>query len=285
MVKFGPGGNCDWFYESGYKNTYQVPEFLGKVGLDAYEIQCGRGVRMREDAAVKLKKSAEENNIILSVHAPYYISMSSTDEQKRLNSINYILQSASLARLSGAKRIVTHSGSCSKMSREHALELAVDTMKQAVAAMDENGFGDICMCPETMGKINQLVTLKEVLELCSVDERIIPTVDFGHINAREQGCLYKPDDFERIIDKIQNRLGEFRAKNFHVHFSKIEYSAGGEKRHLTFEDTEYGPEFEPFAEIILKRDLSPIIICESAGTMSKDALFMKNTLKNLEKSL
>ena len=285
MVKFGPGGNCDWFYESGYKNTYQVPEFLGKVGLDAYEIQCGRGVRMREAAAVKLKKSAEENNIILSVHAPYYISMSSTDEQKRLNSINYILQSASLARLSGAKRIVIHSGSCSKMSREHALELAVDTMKQAVAAMDENGFGDICMCPETMGKINQLGTLNEVLELCSVDERIIPTVDFGHINAREQGCLYKPDDFERIIDKIQNRLGEFRAKNFHVHFSKIEYSAGGEKRHLTFEDTEYGPEFEPFAEIILKRDLSPIIICESAGTMSKDALFMKNTLKNLEKSL
>ncbi|MBP3480751.1 MAG: TIM barrel protein [Clostridia bacterium] len=285
MVKFGPGGNCDWFYESGYKNTYQVPEFLGKVGLDAYEIQCGRGVRMREDAAVKLKKSAEENNIILSVHAPYYISMSSTDEQKRLNSINYILQSASLARLSGANRIVIHSGSCSKMSREHALELAVDTMKQAVAAMDENGFGDICMCPETMGKINQLGTLNEVLELCSVDERIIPTVDFGHINAREQGCLYKPDDFERIIDKIQNRLGEFRAKNFHVHFSKIEYSAGGEKRHLTFEDTEYGPEFEPFAEIILKRDLSPIIICESAGTMSKDALFMKNTLKNLEKSL
>ncbi len=285
MVKFGPGGNCDWFYESGYKNTYQVPEFLGKVGLDAYEIQCGRGVRMREDAAVKLKKSAEENNIILSVHAPYYISMSSTDEQKRLNSINYILQSASLARLSGAKRIVIHSGSCSKMSREHALELAVDTMKQAVAAMDENGFGDICMCPETMGKINQLGTLNEVLELCSVDERIIPTVDFGHINAREQGCLYKPDDFERIIDKIQSMLGEFRAKNFHVHFSKIEYSAGGEKRHLTFEDTEYGPEFEPFAEIILKRDLSPIIICESAGTMSKDALFMKNTLKNLEKSL
>lgn len=285
MVKFGPGGNCDWFYESGYKNTYQAPEFLGKIGLDAYEIQCGRGVRMRNDAALKLKKNAEENKIILSVHAPYYISMSSTDEEKRLNSINYILQSASLAALSGAKRIVIHSGSCSKISREHALELAVDTMKQAVAAMDSNGYGGISMCPETMGKVNQLGTLEEVIELCSVDERIIPTIDFGHINAREQGCLYKSDDFEAIIDKIQNRLGEFRAKNFHVHFSKIEYSAGGEKRHLTFEDKQYGPEFEPFAEVILKRGLSPVIICESAGTMSKDALFMKNTLKKLEKSL
>lgn len=282
MIKFGPGGNCEWFYDSGYKNTYQMPEFLGKIGLDAYEIQCGRGVRMKEDAALKLKSGAQQYGIALSVHAPYYISMSSTDEEKRLNSINYILQSAQLAALTGAGRIVIHSGSCSKMPREAALKLATDTMKLAVNEMDNAGFGDIAMCPETMGKINQLGTLDEVLELCSVDERIIPAIDFGHLNAREQGCLYKPLDFEKIIDRVHCRLGEYRAKNFHVHFSKIEYSAGGEKRHLTFEDSKYGPEFEPFAEVILKRGLQPTVICESAGTMSKDALYMKNVLKNME---
>lgn len=282
MVKFGPGGNCDWFYESGYKNTFQMPEFLGKVGLDAYEIQCGRGVRMKDDAAKKLGEEAEKYKITLSVHAPYYISMSSTDEDKRLNSINYILQSAKLAKLTGAKRIVIHSGSCSKMTREAALALAVDTMRMSVDEMDKNGFGEITMCPETMGKINQLGTLDEVLELCSVDERITPAVDFGHLNAREQGCLFKPCDFEAVIDRIQNKLGEYRAKHFHVHFSKIEYSAGGEKRHLTFEDDKYGPEFEPFAEVICRRGLNPVIICESAGTMSKDALYMKKVLKTME---
>ena len=282
MVKFGPGGNCELFYDSGYKNTYQMPEFLSKMGLDAYEIQCGRGVRMGDDAANKLAVSAKEKGIALSVHAPYYISMSSVEEEKRLGSINYILQSAALARKTGAKRIVIHSGSCSKMSREAALELAIDTMKKAVFEMDANGYSDISMCPETMGKINQLGTLDEVMELCLVDERIIPAIDFGHLNAREGGILKSASDFEKIIDTLENKLGGYRAKNFHVHFSKIEYSAGGEKKHLTFEDTKFGPDFEPFAEIICKKDLSPIIICESAGTMSKDALYMKEYYNSIK---
>ncbi len=277
MVKFGPGGNCEMFYSQGYKNTFQIPEFLSKVGLDAYEIQCGRGVKMGDAAAQKLCEGAKKYNITLSVHAPYYISMSSIDKVKRLNSLNYILQSAHLAKITGAKRIVIHSGSCSKMSREQALELAIDTMKLAIDAMDNNGYSDIALCPETMGKINQLGTLDEVLELCSIDDRIIPTIDFGHLNAREQGCLFKTNDFETVIDKIENKLGSFRAQNFHAHFSKIEFSTGGEKKHLTFEDTVYGPNFEPFAQVIAKRALNPIIICESAGTMSKDALYMKNT--------
>ena len=207
MVKFGPAGNCQMFYDYGFKNTVQMPEFLNKIGLDAYEIQCGRGVRMKHESAVELGESAKKYGIALSVHAPYYISMSGTEEEKRLKSIDYILQSAELANTVGASRIVIHSGSCSKISREMALELAVDTMKRAVEAMDGSGYSNIAMCPETMGKINQLGTLDEVLTLCSVDERIIPTIYFGQINAREHGSLNTSDDFKKIIDSIENRLG------------------------------------------------------------------------------
>lgn len=282
MIKFGPAGNCQMFYDYGYKNTVQMPEFLNKIGLDAYEIQCGRGVRMKDDAAREIGESAKRNGISLSVHAPYYISMSGTEEEKRLNSINYILQSANLAKLCGASRIVIHSGSCSKISREEALELAKDTFRLAVKAMDDNGFSDISMCPETMGKINQLGTLDEVLELCSIDERIIPAIDFGHINAREQGSLKTEKDFEKIVLAVKDKLGDYRAKHFHVHFSKIEYSSGGEKKHLTFDDTLFGPSFEPFAEVILKYSLEPTIICESDNTMSKDALYMKQYYNSLK---
>lgn len=282
MIKFGPAGNCQMFYEYGYKNTAQMPEFLNKIGLDAYEIQCGRGVRMKDDAAKQIGESARKNGITLSVHAPYYISMSGTEQEKRLNSINYILQSANLAKLSGANRIVIHSGSCSKISRAEALELAKDTFKLAVKAMDDNGYGDISMCPETMGKINQLGTLDEVLEICSIDERIIPAIDFGHINAREQGSLKTEKDFEKIVLAVKDKLGDYRAKHFHVHFSKIEYSTGGEKKHLTFDDTVFGPSFEPFAEVILKHSLEPTIICESDNTMSKDALYMKQYFNSLK---
>lgn len=283
MIKFGPAGNCQMFYDMGYKKTVEMPEFLHKVGLDAYEIQCGRGVRMNTASAIEIGKSAKQHNIALSVHAPYYISMSGIEEEKRLKSIDYILQSAALAKTCGATRIVVHSGSCSKISREQALELAVDTMKKAVDSMDQNGYENIAICPETMGKINQLGTLDEVIELCKVDERIIPAIDFGHINAREQGSLNTAQDFEKIMLKVKNELGEHRFKNFHVHFSKIEYSTGGEKKHLTFEDTVFGPNFEPFAEVIVKHGLQPTIICESDNTMSKDALFMKNYYNSLVK--
>ena len=126
-----------------------------------------------------------------------------------------------------------------------------------------------------MGKINQLGTLSEVMELCGVDERFLPCVDFGHLNAREQGLFYTEADYERVLATMEDALGRERASRFHAHFSKIEYTAGGEKRHLTFEDSVYGPEFAPLAAVLAKRGASPTIICESAGTQSRDALVMK----------
>lgn len=280
-VRFGPAGNCELFYESGYKKTYEMPQFLHEIGLDAYEIQCGRGVRMGDEAAAKIKDLAKEYDIALSVHAPYYISLSGIDPLKRQKSIDYILESAGLAKKTGAKRIVIHSGSCSKITRAEALDLAIDTLKKAVLAMDEHGFSDITLCPETMGKVNQLGSLDEVIALCQIDERLIPTIDFGHLNARDCGVLKTVEDFEGVLSKIETGLGAYRAKNFHSHFSKIEYTTGGERRHLTFEDNEYGPEFEPLAEVIYKRGATPIFICESAGTMSKDALAMQKIFRNI----
>ena len=148
----------------------------------------------------------------------------------------------------GASRVIVHSGSCGKMTREKALELAKDTVRRCLKAMDEEGLGDIVFCPETMGKINQLGNLDEVLSLCELDERLIPCIDFGHLNARTLGQVNSRESFLEILDAIENRLGTDRLKQFHSHFSKIEYTDnGGEKRHLTFEDAVYGPEFEPLA--------------------------------------
>lgn len=275
MIQFGPGGNCEWFKAEGNKNSAQMPAFLKKIGLTAYEVECGRGVRMNDAVAKELRAEAERCGITLSIHAPYYISMSSLEEEKRQGSIRYLLESAALAKKIGAKRIIFHSGSCAKISREEATALAVDTLQKAVTAFDAEGYGDLILCPETMGKINQLGSLEEVMTLCGVDERILPTIDFGHLNAREQGLFYTADDYARVLQVMEDSLGRERASKFHAHFSKIEYTTGGEKRHLTFEDTIYGPEFAPLAEALYKRNAEPIIICESAGTQSKDALEMQ----------
>ena len=275
MPKFGPAGNSESFTALGYKNSLQVPEYIVKMGLDCYEYQCGRGVNIGEEKAKELGEKAKAAGVSLSLHAPYYISMSSVEEAKRLNSINYILASAKAVNAMGGDRIVVHTGSCGKISREQALELALDTMKKALDALDSEGLSHIHICPETMGKVNQLGTLNEVLELCRLDERLIPCIDFGHLNARDLGILKTVSDFENIFISIKNALGTDRLKCFHSHFSKIEYTTGGEKRHLTFEDTVYGPEFEPLAKVLKRYNVEATIICESDGTMTEDALEMK----------
>lgn len=275
-AKFGPAGTAESFKQMGYKKTIQLGEYLEKFGLNHFEYQCGQGVRIGEESARAFGKMLAEKNISVSIHAPYFISLSSVEEEKRDNSINYILESARAADYMGADRIVIHSGSCSKMTREEALELAKATMKKAREALVAEGLGHIHCCPETMGKINQLGDLNEVMELCRIDDTFIPTIDFGHLNARTLGSIKDKSDYAAILDTIENKLGHDRLNCFHSHFSKIEYTEkGGEKKHLTFADEIYGPQYEPLMELIYERNLSPTFICESAGTQTEDAQAMK----------
>ncbi len=281
MITFGPGGNSASWGKRKFPDD--LPRYLAEFGLNGYEIECGRGVRISDAAVQKLPALAAEHGIYVTLHAPYFISLSSVEEEKRNNSVNYILQSARAAKEVGARKIVVHSGSCSKMTRAEAAYLASMTLRSAQKALDDEGLSEIIICPETMGKINQLGTLEEVLELCGVDERFLPTVDFGHLNARTLGGIKSRADYAAMLDKIEDKLGHERLSNMHIHFSKIEYTSGGEKKHLTFADSRYGPDFEPLLEEIAKRSLSPSIICESDGTQAEDAAVMKKYFEGLVK--
>ena len=281
MITFGPGGNSDSFGKRRFPED--LPAYLAAMGLNGYEVECGRGVRISEKTYQLLPELAAENGIYLTLHTPYFISLSSEKEETRLNSVGYILDSARAAHKLGIRKLVIHSGSCSKMTREAATELAKDTLTRAQKALDDEGLGEIILCPETMGKINQLGTLSEVLELCGVDERFLPCVDFGHLNARTLGGIKSEADYAAMLDEIENKLGHDRLKHFHVHFSKIMYTAGGEKMHLTFEDTEYGPQFEPLMEQFAKRSLEPSVVCESSGTQAEDAAVMRKYYEGIIK--
>ncbi len=270
---FGPAGNSLSFYEAGNKSTLQAPGWIKGLGLDAYEYQCGQGVRGSDESFIKLGSEAKKYGIELSLHAPYFISLSGIEEEKRLKSLDYIKQSVHAAELMGATKIVIHTGSAAKISREEAVRLAKDTMYRTLLAIPDTA---VKLGLETMGKVNQLGTLDEVIDICGIDKRLYPVVDFGHLNARECGGVFlSADDYKRVFDKITEGLGAEYADTLHCHFSKIEYTGAGEKKHLTFADTVYGPEFEPLAEALAKEGYSPRIICESDGTMAEDALAMK----------
>lgn len=270
---FGPGGNSESFYAKGYKSTVEAPRFLSELGLGAYEFEAGNGLRVKEETLRAIGDEAARFGIELSLHTPYFISLSSVEEEKRIKSVDYILQSVRAAECLGADTIVIHSGSAGKITRAEAMDLARDTLSRTLEAVGDT---PVKLGLETMGKQNQLGTLAEVIELCRLDARLYPIVDFGHMNARWQGGLFPDADaYRRVFHEIAEVLGDDKARYMHCHFSKIEYTGAGEKRHLTFADTVYGPDFEPLAAALARDDLRPRIISESAGTQSEDALAMQ----------
>lgn len=272
-AKFGPSGNSLSFFEKGYKHSYEAPAYVAEMGLDAYEYSGGNGITGGESVFVKIGQEARKHGIALSLHTPYFISLSGIDPEKRLKSLDYIEKSLWAAELMGADVIVIHCGSAAKITREEAMRLSADTLYRALEKFPDT---PVRFGVETMGKINQLGTLEEVVTLCKEDKRLCPVVDFGHLNARNKGGYFVTvDDYRRVFDYVASELDDERAKTMHCHFSKIEYTDAGEKKHLTFEDTVFGPDYLPLAECIAREKLSPRIICESDGTMAEDALKMK----------
>ena len=272
-ASFGPAGNAQSF---PYKSSMDAPRWLAELGLDCYEYQCGKGVNVGEDTARKIGAAARAHGIRLSLHAPYFINLANPDPDSLKKTIGYITDACRAADWMGAGRVVIHSGALMKRSRGEALATAKESLKAVIAACDAAGFGHIALCPETMGKINQLGDLDEVLELCALDERLVPCVDFGHLYARSLGELTGEAACQAMLDQIAAALGEARASTFHSHFSKIQFTPnGGEKVHLTFDQDDFGPDPAPLMAAVARRGWSPTFICESAGTQAEDALTMK----------
>lgn len=208
--------------------------------------------------------------------------MSSVEDEKVVNSFRYVTESVVAARKMGGNRVVFHPASQGKDARENAVARTRDNMLRLCEAVKSAvDFDDYIICPETMGKTLQIGTAEEIIDFCTLDPHFIPCFDFGHINSYMHGGLKTKDDYRRIIDLAFDKLGKEKANIVHIHFSKIMYGDKGEIKHLTFEDTKYGPEYGPLAEIIDEYGMSPVIICESDGTMSDDALKIKKYHKNV----
>ena len=275
MIKFGPSGNSESFYEAGYAHTEQAAKFVRERGLDCFEYSFGRGVRMSESTAYSIADAFAKENIEISVHAPYFINFANPDDEMAAKSYGYVLDSAKACKLMGGKRVVFHPAAQGKATRQEAVALTIERLKVLRDYIYLNNLEDMIFCPETMGKLAQIGTIEEVTEFCLVDSVFTPCVDFGHVNSREQGSLKTVADYKLRLEYMIEKLGFERMKNFHVHFSKIMYGAKGEIKHLTMEDTVFGPEFEPLAIALKDLGLEPFIVSESAGTQIEDALQMK----------
>jgi deoxyribonuclease-4 len=265
---FGPAGN-----PIGFKGpTVEVCDYIRAIGLDAYEYQATYGVRIKKQSALELGENARRNKVMISMHAPYYINLSSPKEDVLKRSIQRLVQSARAAEWMGAYRIVFHPGFYTTYSSEDALKRCKNTIKALMEKLDGLSVTKFTFAPETTGKKSQLGSLDEIIDICQSFEHFQPTVDFAHVHARNQGCLKNKDDYHRIFTKLEDGLG---LKILHSHFTKIEYTDAGERRHHVLMEEDYGPPLEPLLEAIQECGWLVTVICETPY-LEKDALLMKS---------
>ena len=207
MIKFGPSGNSDSFYEEGYERTEEAARYVKERGLDCFEYSFGRGVRMSEEKACSIRAAFEKEGVEISVHAPYFINFANPSDEMAAKSYEYVLQSGRMAKLMGAKRVVFHPAAQGKATREEAVSLTIERLKILRDYIYMNGLQEIRFCPETMGKLAQIGTVEEIAKFCALDKAYTPCVDFGHVNAREQGSLKTEEDYLSRLDVLTDALG------------------------------------------------------------------------------
>ncbi len=256
MIRVGPAGS------GGLGNLKGVAR-VAALGLDCMEVEFTYGVRMNLEAARQVGALAREKKIILSVHAPYYINLAADDGQKYEASCQRILDSCERAHAMGARNVAFHAGFYQKRTAAQTYDLVkkaiVDLQKTIVRRKWQ-----VRLCPETTGKPSQFGSLEELLQLkretgCGI------TVDFAHLYARHRGQI----DYGRILEQLPRK--------FHAHFSGIQYTDKGERKHINTT-----PQFfEPLAVQLVRHNPEVTIINESPRPY-EDARMMKKTLQALQ---
>lgn len=273
-VRFGPAGK-----PVQYKGAMLgVPEFLHGIGLDALEYQAVRGVRISEPDATALGEEAKKYDVALSLHAPYFINLAGSGETIE-KSIERLVQSAKAAEWMGARPIVFHAAYYGKKGKEGALRSTIEALRKAVELCEAEGVERPAFSPETMGRDAQLGTIDEVLAVCSEVPGAVPTVDWAHIHARGRGSLKTVGDVLKVIEQIE-KVDPSYLKPLHTHFTKVEFGAGGEKKHHTLDEEGYGPDFSIVAKALIEAGVDAVVISESP-ILEVDGLKMKETLAEL----
>ncbi|NYB51016.1 MAG: TIM barrel protein [Methanobacteriaceae archaeon] len=277
-IKFGPAGN-----PLGFKGqTVNVCDYIHEMGLEAYEYQATYGVRIKKQSALELAENARKNEVKVSMHAPYYINLCAEKEDVLKRSIQRLVQSARAAEWIGANRIVFHPGFYTKYTAKEALKRCKATISLLMDEVDALGIKNFTFAPETTGKRSQLGDLEEIIDICQSFDHFAPTIDFAHIHARNRGCIKRYEDYYNILGKLEDELAAVGrdSEYLHCHFTRIEYTDAGERKHHVMLEKEYGPPLSPLLEVLIDYGWDATIICETPF-LEKDALIMQEKYQNI----
>jgi deoxyribonuclease-4 len=283
--RFGPAGVPPTFRMMKAALS-DVPKLLRDEGLDAFEYQAvrwGAKPQIKREEAEKLGLEARERDVWLSLHGSYFINFCGGKEVIEASK-QRLIACATAASWMNAHIVVFHPGFYGKRPQKEVFRSCLEAVKETVETLKNLGIENVKIGPETMGKPSQFGSLDEILSLCEEVEQTQPVIDWAHLHARDKGRFKTIDDFRRVVEEIERRLGTEAVKNMHCHFTKVEYTEKGEKCHHIMDEANYGPDFAMLAKVIAEYKLNPVIISESP-ILDLDAIKMRDILrKELEKS-
>lgn len=282
-AKFGVAGFPIHFFEE-HKKREHIFQWLEQLNLDVIELQCTYGIRMKEEQANLYRDLALKHHIMMTIHAPYYICLASMKPETVKRSQLEIKKAYELAKILGVNRIIFHPGGGFQDRRE-GLEQLIAALNEIVPELDSS----IHLYPEIGGKVNQLGSLDEIIEICKRVPIAYPCIDFAHLHARELGSMKSKEAMIAVLDKIESELGRDKLLQTHFHVYPVDYTDKGEKVHKAFgdrpekgqlslfeEDLEYYPRAEDYINAIKEKGLEPITICEAHNTQDVGAILMKS---------
>lgn len=290
MPFFGVAGFPPAFFESIYKKRREnIFEWLDSINLDWVELQNTYGVKMKDEQAYLYRRLAETYNIGISLHAPYYITLASADEEVIKRSKERILQCVALAMKIGAERIIFHPGHFpgnTKEDREAAIKKIVEGLNSIENQIPEG----IYIYPETAGKRIQIGSVEEIINICSQVKFARPCIDVAHVHGFENGKLKSAESIIEILNLIEQKLGRKYLEETHFHMYPVEIDRNGEKRHKAFEDRienqqielfqeniedRYYPLAEHFVQALKYKKVFPVVVCEARDSQDRGAKLMK----------
>ena len=245
--------------------------FTQSLGLDALELGWVRAVRVTEATCAAIKQTAEEQDVALSVHAPYFINLNA-DAEEWPKSRQRLMDAAHYGHLAGASDVVFHPGSYFCKAPEEVLKVVLPRLRGCVDEL-RAAANPVILRPETMGKAAMLGSLEDALEMAKAVAGVAPCLDFAHLHARAgDGSMNTYDEWRTVLETYAKALGEEALHRLHIHLSGIEYSAKGKREHLTMADADL--DIKALLCALKDFDCQGRILCESP-IMEEDALNLR----------
>lgn len=220
----------------------------------------------------KIKELKENTGVYLTMHSPMTVSIGSVKSGVRFMSTEIVCRHLRAMRdiqPGVTNRIVVHAANISDRSAEDVYEVQRKTLWSLWFKMRDQGLLDNSLiCIENLGKVNQVGSIEDICKLCSLTDNFIPCIDFGHLHGRSLGrYLNTKEEFEQVFNQLYSLLPAWKVDCMHIHFSKLEYTDKGEKRHVPFSVKNAGPKPANFLRALpVRQGFNPVIVCESPNS-------------------